>query len=231
MPPYSYLYWAARAQPVTTGNYQKAAATFSSWAVRHVAGLNSVVLWDEVPAASSQDPDMQITKAMGTCKAILDGWGRMEPTRHAVPLGTMPARQRAGRLVGQGTPRMALATFLQTLTELRPGESLVVEPSHIALPDEAGAELGMTPVVIAQGVKAGIKVKGSQVARTPCEDVVLATFPGCRLFPWSQTASPGRLVATSTLRRPVSRRSAFSRSARSREQGPTPRWSLPISRC
>jgi len=153
---------------VIIGNYQKAAATFSSWAARHFEDLNSEEQWDEALAASSQDSDMQVTQAMCTRKSILDGWGMMEPMRHTVPLGTTLAKLLECLAASLGTPRTALVTFVQSHTELCPGELLAVEPSLIALPDEAGAEFGETPVVIAQGAKAGTKVKSSQVAKIIC---------------------------------------------------------------
>jgi len=216
MSPYFDPHLAARVKPVTIGNYQKAAANFSSWAARHFEDLNSEEQWDAALAAFSRDPDVQVTKAMftstvaavgfyfpryrgrmATSKAILDGWGMMEPTRHTVPLCKTPAKLLACHMVSRGKPRMALAIVLQTHTGLRPGELLAVEPSHIVFPDEAGAEFSKTPVVIALGVKAGTKVKRAQVAKIFYKDAVLAailrmcrdaTPPGCRLFPFTQTA-------------------------------------------
>jgi len=160
---------------VTIGNYQKAAAIYSSWAARHFEDVNSEEQWDEALAAFSRDPDMLVTIAMCastvaavgfyfprnrgwmfTGKAFRVGRRLMEPTRPTVPLCTAHARLRACHMVSWGKPLTALATLLQTHTGPRPGEFL--GPSHIVLPDEAGAEFGKTPAVMTPGGEAGTKV-------------------------------------------------------------------------
>ena len=125
---------------------------------------------------------------------VLAGMSIMEEANHTIPLGFRPASLMSTHMSVRGRPRLGLGMMLQVTTGLRPSEMLKIEAGHIALPEDVGATIQTTPLVVALGPKVGTKVKRPQTVRVSAKHADLvrllaacrkATAMDQRMFPFS----------------------------------------------
>ena len=173
----------ARVRPQTRNVYRKALSLFLAWVETDAVFISSPNSLDDalveyaelrMVTRSSFETLFSAVKfylprlpKMAAARATLDGWARLEPCRHTVPMLRVFALALGIRLAGLGWSSCGSLLILQQVLLLRPGEALKLRVEDVTLPEDAPVYTGPRRLYLALGAGAwGTKVNRREVVQT-----------------------------------------------------------------